>query len=1000
MKRWTVRLFGGVSVEGEDTHVDQFPTRRSAMILTLLALSRQGAISRDELAETLWPEDFLDATRMRLRQELKRLRTALGPARDMVESDKTWVRLDLEEVEVDTRVFEHHLKLAQAETDPKTKADQIQRALALYVGPLAPEIHEGWAQGARLDLKDKFERALHDLFTELEKHQRTIEIVEHARHALRLDPIMEKAVLALIRVYSQEGDDAQALKVFADYERALKSNPGRLASTQVLEQVQQLKTGERSGKKTQGLPLRPVAGSKLPTYLDGFVGRRTELSEIKSLLAEENSARLVTLLGPGGVGKTRLSVAVARSFDGQFSEIHFVSVDDFTGQSMHDRILDVLSGSKKVLLILDNAETDIESVAATARELLVGDPTLKILVTSRQRLQVAGERVVLIEPMAPPPVNSTAFEVMQNDAIRLFIERAQAIDPRFKVEQETSQELVSLLAKLDGLPLAIELAAARVNSTGITDLLRRLESRFSLLVTRRQDVPDRHRSLWAAIEWSYEALDEPAQEALQAMSVFRGGCTRELLVALAGDWVEESLDELVERSLVHVYQGDQGVRYRLLDSVRWFAETVAGPDKIAELQRRHAEALEQAFRGAFRHLGEKLEPKWLLAIDAESENALSAVAWALENNRELALKISTSVARYWCLMGHGRDAQRMLRPLLDGDLPPSSGLATCAFALGFSSYLVGNVRGAEAWYHRAYKMFREMGDEPGGEWVHLNLSAIALEDGDYPRMLALAEEAYQSFSQHPENQYRIALAVSTMARAHAFMGHAEEGIRLIEEALAIRIADNYGIEVARGYRECAEVYNEANQMERAVPLLEKAIDLFQDTPNHAYVYEAQIELAGHYVTLGQVDRAEAMLGDIEDALLRFGNVQNEAYYARLLARLHAKKGNLKEAASHCLEAIKIGIATSDPFALAEGSILAAQLLVQSGNTTAAQEVTQDILAAAQHTGYRFRPSPRRMVDHLTETLNPVQKGECQDWRALGSRITLLLTQLDPAQPQI
>jgi predicted ATPase/class 3 adenylate cyclase len=414
-------------------------------------------------------------------------------------------------------------------------------------------------------------------------------------------------------------------------------------------------------------PLRSLDAfpGNLPRQVTSFVGREQEVAAVVEALA---AAAVVTLTGVGGVGKTRLALqaaaeALPRYRDGAWLvELGPVRdgaqvIDAVTGafsltvapgMTPEDALVEFLR-NKQLVLIVDNCEHLISAAASMITTVIASCPGVAVLVTSREGLAVAGERVIPVPSLSAPPLDAGLDAVAASAAVRLFVDRALAVDPGFVLTGMNADAVATVCRRLDGIPLAIELAAARAPTMSPAELVARLDQRFRVLAGGRRGAVERHQTLRAAIDWSYELLT-PAQQALMArMSVFAGGCTLDSAEAVcAGEPVDaddvlDLLAGLVARSLVDVGHDGPVTRYRLLETIRQYGEERLSPDEAEALRARHAEhyaQLAEAWDTQFRRTDDM---EWLGRLSAENENLVSAMNWALDSgNADVGLRVGLS----------------------------------------------------------------------------------------------------------------------------------------------------------------------------------------------------------------------------------------------------------------------------------------------------------------------------------------------------------------------
>ena len=428
--------------------------------------------------------------------------------------------------------------------------------------------------------------------------------------------------------------------------------------------------------------------------LTSFVGRADAVSEVAGLLGE---CRLVTVTGPGGVGKTRLAGEVAGRVAGRFADgvwlVELAAVTDparvpsavaavlgvrgAPGVPVADSLAAVLA-RQQLLLVLDNCEHVIAAVAGLCGGLLSAADDVRMLATSREPVGVAGETRYRLPPLALPVPGE---EVAGAEAVALFADRARRVDPHFSLTGESGPVVARLVARLDGMPLAIELAAARVEALGVAQLLDRLDDRFGLLVGADRLAAARHRSLTATVEWSYQLLSEEEQRVFRQVSVFPAAFTLEGAEAVAGAASAAAVLRLVDCSLLAPPRtgSDGRARYLMLDTLRGYgadrlAEAGERPRAAAALARYALEVAEQAAAAMQTRVGERDAARWL---DAEDANTRQALVWALQDGPDAALRLVVALAPWWHIRGRLAAGYALLRAAAGHAAPGSDRGARC-----------------------------------------------------------------------------------------------------------------------------------------------------------------------------------------------------------------------------------------------------------------------------------------------------------------------------------
>jgi predicted ATPase len=488
--------------------------------------------------------------------------------------------------------------------------------------------------------------------------------------------------------------------------------------------------------------------NNLPVQLTSFVGRRRELEEVKEAV---RGGRLLTLTGPGGTGKTRLALRAAAELLPEFQDGTFfvalapiseralvlpavaqaLGLPEATRGSVEDPLLDHLRG-KRLLLVTDNFEQVLEG-AAEVGMLLTSTEAVHVLATSREPLGLSGEREYPVPPLGlPDPAHLPAIErLSQYESVSLFVERATAVQPAFRVTNENAPAVAEICTRLDGLPLAIELAAARVKILSPQAMLARLGRALPLLEGGSRDLPQRQRTLRDAIAWSYDLLDEPERRLFARLAAFVGGFSLEAVEAVGNTGEELGLDtfdgvaSLSNKSLVRqMATGPEEPRFFMLETIREYAGERLDADPEAEnVRRRHA--------GFFLDLAERAEPeltgvdqaRWLDALEADHDNFRTAIAWAAENDLNVALRMGGALWRFWQFRGHLREAAERLEAILErpGSWDPEA-RAKALEGAGGVRYWMGHFAPAGRWYQECLAIREDLGDPRGIAEAKYNLA--------------------------------------------------------------------------------------------------------------------------------------------------------------------------------------------------------------------------------------------------------------------------------------
>ena len=673
----------------------------------------------------------------------------------------------------------------------------------------------------------------------------------------------------------------------------------------------------------------------LPLQPTPFLGRERETAEIVAVLRAPDT-RLLTLAGPGGTGKTRLALQAAADLLEDFPDgVFFVPLAPLSDpelvpaaiartlgireegdQPLWERIRHELA-TKQLLLVLDNVEHLVEAAPAVG-ELLAACPRLKVLATSRLPLRLRAEREYPVPPLALPPVSEASpEELLRYEAVRLFVERAQAVRPGFTLTAETRPVVAEICRRLDGLPLAIELAAARVRILPPAMLLARLEKRLPLLTGGPRDAPARQRTLRNTIAWSHDLLASEDQILFRRLAVFAGGAALEAAEAVANPEralnVFGGLDRLVEQSLLRSGAGpNDEPRFTMLETIREY-----GLERLE--QSGEAEATRRAHAGFFVALAEEAEPlltgpeqgKWLERLEAEHDNLRAALGWTLAHDAQTALRLAGSLSWFWRYHAHITEGRSWLERAVAAS--PDGTTRERVKALHGAGVLArqqSDNEQAAMLLEKALALAREIGDERGVADGLASLGNLASEQGDLARAENLFTEALAQW-RRLENTDGIAGELVSLALLALDRGDLDLAATRLRESLALYRELKAEWEIALVLHNLGDVAYEQGDLDQAAALQAEALTLWEgmeDTHGVAFVLDSQGKVAR---ARGDVDLASALL---EKALVRWrelGDKRNAAASLLSLGRI-AEQNDPGRAAMLLKEAIALSREAGDP----------------------------------------------------------------------------------------
>ncbi|GAA5018340.1 BTAD domain-containing putative transcriptional regulator [Actinopolymorpha pittospori] len=689
-------VLGPLTVWGVDGEPVRVPEAKVRALLADLLLHEGRSVSVDRLVEDLWGDDIPGKPANALQAKVSQLRRALGRERVVREQSGYRLRLDASD-DVDADVFRSLVARAAQLGQPAARAGLLTESLELWRGPAYADFAD------QEFVRTAAERLAEERLIALEERARArLAAGEHAgltgelAELVASHPLRERLRAVQLRALVSAGRQGEALASYADLRERLAEELGVDPSPELAALHAAILRQDES-LAVPAPPAAPLGGSQrtnLPVPLTALVGRGRSVEQVGRLL---DSARLVTLTGPGGVGKTRLAVEAAgrlvRAAEAGVPEgvwlvelaghrggvtdlVRAISgvlgVRDDGGSGQLATRLAAAVRDRRTLLVLDNCEHVVEAAAELTDLLLRSAPGLRVLATSQEPLGLAGEAVFLVEPLDPA------------DAVQLFATRAAAAAPGFTLAgatRETQEAVAEICRRLDGIPLALELAATRVRGLGVQELAARLGDRFRLLGSGHRGAPARQQTLRAMIDWSWQLLDASDRAVLRRLAVHVDGCTLDAAEAVcAGGAVrrEDVLDlvtRLVDRSLVVMVDGPAGTapRYRMLESVAAYAsERLRKSEDAAGVAERHLRYYLDLAERAEPHLRDGEQRAWLRRLDAESANLRSALAEAVrraglddEAAAEEAERLATALTWWWLLRGRLGDAYRALSAVLE-----------------------------------------------------------------------------------------------------------------------------------------------------------------------------------------------------------------------------------------------------------------------------------------------------------------------------------------------
>ena len=949
-------------------------TKRKALaLLVYLVTEADHPHPREALLGLLWPERSTAAAQNNLRVTCSQLQKSLEKAQADAPPYLISNRLDLQfnplsRYELDVTLFRNLIEACRTHAHPGQPEDcaecaaRLAQAVKQVRGPFldgfslpdCPAFDE-WLFFQRERLHRQITAALEQLADFHERAGNEAEAETYVRRLLELDPLREQAHLQLMRLLAGVGQRSAALAQFEICRRLLADELGVAPApetTLLAEQIRVLAAAQNN-----------APAHNLPPSFTRFIGRAQEQSRLKDLLAVKR-ARVVTLAGPGGVGKTRLALQVAHHMASHFpngtwlvelagthnalavpAEITAVlGIIPESGRPLENILEDFLR-DKSLLLILDNCEHLIEACAQLVKALSGAAPGLVTLVTSRIPLHLEGEQVVRLDSLSTPQLKPletiSAFNALQHDGIQLFASRASHALMSFSITNSNATAVAQICQQLDGMPLAIELAAARVSFLPVEDIARRLDQRFRWRSAHAVGKLSRQQTLWAMIDWSHDLLDDQARVLFNRLSVFAGGWDLAAAEAICSEQeaCADTLGQLVDQSLVIFGYDPENKRYRMHETIRQFArEQLHASGEEPVVLEKHARFYEQMIRKAVEKTGEISQSDTLRQLGGDHDNLWAALAWTLDHNQDLALQMVANLGtelKFWELGGFFQEGRLWLTRILEAtsgtvSTPRAKALLAAAeLSSAISDLAYGQACASESW-----QIFHQLGDRCGEVDAHLAAAELATFQGTFADFATLVEETmaiageigyttglakggwllgtlaflnkqYEQAIQHLvrsttfwrelDQPYELAAAINTLAASLMENHQYADAREILQEAVEINRSLGYQRGVAHALQNLGEVAIELKEYPRAKELLQESLSIRRNLGlrrGYAYSFESLAYLAEQE---DQAARAIQLFAAAHTLRLLIGapleeNIQE--HYDQKLANLHARLGEV------------------------------------------------------------------------------------------------------------
>jgi predicted ATPase/DNA-binding SARP family transcriptional activator/DNA-binding CsgD family transcriptional regulator len=895
-----IELLGGfrVSVGFRTIEESQWRLRKAANLVKLLALSLGHRMHREQLMDALWPDLNTRTAANNLRQVLHSARKVLDPAmgtRYLASEGESLVLCPQGNLWVDVESFKEAVATARHTRDPAV----YRAAIELYTGELLPgERYEGWVESKHEEL-----RRLHlallielaELYRERAEHGRAVETLQRV---LTAEPTNEEAHAGLMRLYALSGRQAEALAQYERLREALSRRLGTAPSTAIRALHAEIAAG-RFPATQPAAPLleEPLDASKhnLPAPRTNFVGREREMVEVKRTLA---MTKLLTLTGAGGCGKTRLALEVARDLVGAYPDgvwlvdLAPLSEEELVPQAVAEVLgvpeqpnrpyTDVLTealGASKTLIVLDNCEHLLGACARLVDALLDFCPGVHILATSREPLNVAGEVVWSVPPLSVPDVERplSAEGLRAYESTRLFVERALRRPGTLILTAGVIQAVAEICQELDGIPLAIELAAAKVGILAVGQISERIGDSLKLLSGGSRTATPRQQTLKGTLDWSYDLLSASEKKLFRRLSAFAGGFTLEAAENVGSDGIAEAevldlLSRLVDKSLVVAEATTEGrVRYKMLEPIRQYAQERLKESKESDATRRRHAAFSLA-------LAEEAEPNLkgaaqeerLGRLETEHDNFRAALSWTVEQGEvELALRLSSALVEFWHLHVHHNEARRWLEVALAEEGGSPNARMKALERACFLSWEQGDYERAVALGEEGLALARRVGNDASAAAILVSLGSIAMSRMELDRASALLEEAV-AICRTSGDDSGLAHALYTLGMVAIVRRDHARAMTLHEESLALarKMGDEAAIARALGQGALTALVGgdlrQADELSKATLELSRRLGIGHYAASCLDVFGASAALRGHSVRAVRLWAAEESLREAMD----------------------------------------------------------------------------------------------------------------------------------------
>lgn len=915
MQPYRLVLFGPIRVVGPHGEIDRFDTKRSARLLARLGTA-EGAVARDDLCAALWPGEPPELMQDRFRQELSRLRRALGPAAEIVEAGGGRLRLVWEKASCDYADAQAAFRRAERAKDA-VRTVALCEAVDHLKGPFLAGDASEWAVQTRAEVDRKHLSARRELATLALASGHPDDAQIHARAAVALAPLDERTQGLWIKVVAQVEGPERARMEADRYRRRLRREIGETPSPSFQSVFDGL---ERMPEESMD---EDITTWSLPVPPAPIFGREAEIARLEALLAPLPRAarRLVTLTGPGGIGKTRLALETAWNLRKAFGKralfVPLTDLDDpseivpmllaaidpqlATGREDVERVVEALPDAP-TLVLLDNFEHLVEGGAALVETLLLRKPNLVVLVTSRRPLRLVAEQELPIGPLAEPKSGMDAATVEALPSVRLFLDRVRTVAPDFRLDDENRGPVSELVARLEGYPLAIHLAASRIRTLPPEQMLTEMRDRLGFLRGIGTEFAGaRHATMHEAIAYSERALPKDLRRFFHRLGAFAGGWT----VAAASEVADEPcaavfLERLVEESLVLAERDGGSVRFSMLATIRDFALSEADPEDALQTARCHAayytrRAVETLQAGELDR-----RSSFLGWFDAEIANCRAVLSWGAAHDPPTGLRMWDPLWRYWNVRGHYEEGLRWLEALLrdESAVGDEGWIARIRTKQAMMLRDQGRLEASITLYRSSLAVHERLGNLRAFGFCALNLSIALADAGDFEGCVAAAEAGTAAW-ETVDN--RSPFCQICLGIGYVGLGRVDEALGLYREALSGFTRDEDAFGTANAHQGLGEAYWAVGRSEDALVELDAALAILRSLEEIDDLCRVLLLRGEILAAQERWDEAEESLREACVAADRMGNRERHAKGILLRARGHLAQGDRQAAARRLAE---------------------------------------------------------------------------------------------------